>query len=226
MSKCPSASGCLTLLLVGLAIGGALPGCGHPDDPGAGRVQGGTGDARLFDDSASAAARENWESPPLKIRVHGEIIHAREPTAVRVLSWSPADSEEPLVRDTSGGANEHVTELQIGVIEHYSNPVRVEVPETVQRNQDFTVRVITYGGGCKAMGSTDVKIEGRSARIAPYDWEVTRMAPGKACTDDLVRYAHTATLHFSDVGTAQVGIRGRRKPSGDLILATFPVRIR
>ena len=131
-----------------------------------------------------------------------------------------------LVREVREHPDGTVTELRIGAIEHYGDPVRVEVPESVQRNQDFTVKVTTYGGGCITKGTTEVKVEGRLALITPYDWVVTRLPPNWACTLDLRLLEHTATLRFSEPGTAQIQIRGRKAPSDETVTVKRSVQVR
>jgi hypothetical protein len=138
---------------------------------------------------------------------------ATEPTAD-----SPAET-----RELSNGM---VQERRIGTIVHYRDPVRVEVPESVARGESFVVKVTTYGGGCIAKGDTEVRTEGFDVRVTPYDWEVVRTPPNTACTDDLRLYQHTATLRFDQPGTIRVTIRGREKPSGQVLTVERKTMVR
>lgn len=129
----------------------------------------------------------------------------------------------PDVRTSPDGV---VSERRIGTIEHYGDPVRIEIPSSVQRGEGFTVKVRTYGGGCIGKGDTAVQVERRSAVVTPYDWEVVKLPPNWACTMELRVYEHTATLRFEEAGTAEVTIRGRRKPSGEVLQIRKTLEVR
>lgn len=128
--------------------------------------------------------------------------------------------------DTRELANGVVQERRVGTISHYADPVRIEVPESVARGESFVVKVTTYGGGCIAKGDTDVQTEGLDVRVTPYDWETVRMPPNTVCTMELRLYQHTATLRFDQPGTARITIRGREKPSGQVLTVERKVTVR
>lgn len=132
---------------------------------------------------------------------------------------SPPDGE---VRERPDGARE---ELRPGTLAHYGDPVQVQVPAVAQRGQAFEVRVTTYGGGCVHKGRTDVRVDGLSARITPYDWEVVQLPQGSACTMELRLLQHTASVRFDQAGTGRVQIHGRSKPSGEAITVERTVQV-
>lgn len=105
----------------------------------------------------------------------------------------------------------------LGTIEHYGDPVGVELPSHVERGEDFTVTVTTYGGGCIAKGETESEVEGLRAVVTPFDYDAVNLPANAACPDILYLYAHTATLRFDERGEAQVVIRGQQKPSREVI---------
>ena len=91
----------------------------------------------------------------------------------------------------------------IGIIGDGSS---IEVPTTVQAGQDFTVTIQTgWRNGCARKDKTDVQAQGMSATVTPYD----RVTEGATCTQAPQQFTHTATLRFSQPGTAKVRIRGR-----------------
>lgn len=108
------------------------------------------------------------------------------------------------------GPNER---LVVGVVAFHSEPVVIEVPDTVSVSVPFSVSVRTYGGGCERVGPTEVEMDGLDAEITPFDY--TAAADGGACTDILLSFVHEASLTFATVGSATVTIRGKEEP-GDL----------
>jgi hypothetical protein len=118
--------------------------------------------------------------------------------AVVALSFTGCDSALGLVR---GGR-------QLGVIAFYSDPIVIEVPDTVRRGQDFTVRVRTYGGGCISQGPTEVEVAGLRATVTPYDID----SGSGFCTSELRLFQHAATIRFDRAGDARVVVRGTRQP--------------
>ncbi len=107
-------------------------------------------------------------------------------------------------------------ELLRGAIEFFGDPVEITAPDAVTAGTPFTVTVTTYGGGCVGLGETRVTVSGLTVVIEPFDW-VTQPQPGAACTDQLIRFRHLATVEIVVRGTATLRVRGRREPGGELL---------
>lgn len=122
---------------------------------------------------------------------------------------------------SSTGANREVREL--GSIDYYETAVEVTVPATVHAGAPFTVRVVTWGGGCTRAGDTEATVSGAVADVSPYDLRID--GPGVACPDILRSLTHEATLRFDAPGTATVRVHGRREPSGDRLTVTRTVTV-
>lgn len=107
-------------------------------------------------------------------------------------------------------------ERRVATISYYGDPVRIELPTTVSRGENFTVRVTTYGGGCIRKGNMVVELAASAAELTTYDHEVSHTMGG-VCTDDLRLYEHTATMRFHNPGTARITVHGVERPSGKMI---------
>ena len=144
-------------------------------------------------------------------------------------SIKPIEKIDAAPPTTAPETREHpdgtVEERRVGIIASYGDPVRVELPASVLAGEAVEVTVVTYGDGCTRKGDTEVEISDLSAEVTPYDWEVTQLPPDTACTLELRLYEHTATLRFDRAGTAQVIIRGREEPSGEVIAVEYPVAV-
>ena len=116
-------------------------------------------------------------------------------------------------------------ERMIATIEHYGDPVVVELPDSVDAGEAFAVHVRTYGGGCIEMGDTEVEIAGLWAVVTPYDIEVT-YPEGYVCTAVLAFYDHIGNVQFDQSGPAIVDVKGRKKPENVLISVERPVFVR
>ena len=114
--------------------------------------------------------------------------------------------------------------LVVGTVAFHSEPVDIDVPDTVTVSVPFSVSVRTFGGGCQRLGSTEVVINGLDAEVTPFD--STAGGDRVVCTDILLAFAHGASLTFATVGSATVTIRGKEEP-GDLSFErTYPVWVR
>ena len=109
------------------------------------------------------------------------------------------------------------TELRLGVIESFGDPVEITVPGSVVAGTPFEITVNTYGNGCVGLGETRVTVTGLTAEIEPFDWVFTP-PPGAACTDQLIRFSHVATVEFVEKGTATLRVRGSRGEPGGKVL--------
>lgn len=115
----------------------------------------------------------------------------------------------------------------IGTIEYYGDPVQVEIPTDATRGSEFTVTVVTYGGGCVSEGETETDIDGLNVVVTPYDYDVSgQLPPNGACTDELNLFEHETTLRFDRAGTATVVIRGQRKPSQEIFSVKRTIEVR
>lgn len=112
---------------------------------------------------------------------------------------------------------------ELGYIEYYETPVEVTVPATARAGAPFTIRVVTWGGGCTSAGDTEATVSGAAADVSPYDLRVDD--PGVACPDILRSLAHEAALRFDTPGTATVRVHGRREPGTDVVTVTRTVTV-
>ncbi|MBW3573106.1 MAG: hypothetical protein KY467_18575 [Gemmatimonadetes bacterium] len=111
---------------------------------------------------------------------------------------------------------------RLGVIQILpSSPAEVSVPQNAQRGEAFTVTVITHGGGCLSKGPTRVRTTGATAEVRPYDVH----SGANVCPADIQLYQHTATLRFSDPGTATVHFVGIGHPGAEVVTVTRTVAI-
>ncbi len=105
---------------------------------------------------------------------------------------------------------------EVGIIQGLSaESPEIEIPETVQAGEDFTVTIRTgWHNGCARMDTVEVTEEGPAAvTLTPYDI----ITNGGHCTQQTQTFVHTATLRFSEPGTAQVTIRGRSSGNSGVI---------
>jgi hypothetical protein len=97
-----------------------------------------------------------------------------------------------------------------------SPPAGVTAPDTVTAGMPFTVSVATYGGGCIRMGDTEVRIVGTVAEVRPYEWFASA-GQDIACTADIRRLDHTASMTLPTPGRATLRVIGRQMPEGAAI---------
>lgn len=81
----------------------------------------------------------------------------------------------------------------------------VEVADTVTATVPLEITFRTAGGGCHKGGDTEVRMDGQSAVVTPYD--SLFVYPGGACTDILASFWRTAIVVFPDPGSASVELR-------------------
>lgn len=100
-----------------------------------------------------------------------------------------------------------------GTIEHYHDPVVLEVPDTVSAGAPFEITIRTYVGGCDEAGGTDVvRTDGR-IEVSPFDFDRTPLDPNVGCPDRLGLIDHRVTSSFDAPGVGIVVIQGREEPS-------------
>ena len=88
----------------------------------------------------------------------------------------------------------------------YNVPIVVTVPDTVDRNQPFTVSSSHHGStSCTTLDTVEVAYGGQTAVLSPYVFEHT----GGACTADLRRFTQSAQVTFVNPGPATIQVIGR-----------------
>lgn len=155
------------------------------------------------------------------------------PTLLVVLAAACASPGGPVgtrsEREIRTLPNGMVVERRIATIDRadvLAYGVTIEAPKRVARGEEFTVTVTTYGSGCIGKGDTASQVSGLVADVTPYDWEVVRLPPNTGCTVSVELHEHVATLRFDQAGDARVVIRGRRKPSGEVISVERRIEVR
>jgi hypothetical protein len=100
----------------------------------------------------------------------------------------------------------------VGVIEGLDTDApSIVVPESVRAGEDFTVTIgTTWRNTCARKDATEVRVQGASATVTPYE----RVTEGGACGDMVQHFTHTATLRFAQPGTAEIVVRGRASHTG------------
>lgn len=95
----------------------------------------------------------------------------------------------------------------VGIIPGFDTEApQIEVPAAAIAGKEFTITIQTgWHDGCSRKGSVDVKSEGATVSVTPYDI----VTNGGLCTQQPQLFTHTATLLFTAPGTVEVIIRGR-----------------
>jgi hypothetical protein len=119
-----------------------------------------------------------------------------------------------------------VVEHRIGTIEQHHSPVSINAPESVARGEEFVVEVTTWGSDCIGKGDTEVQVAGLSIVVTPYDWEIIRLPPNTGCRVAVVFHQHAVFVRFEQPGTGRVVVRGRRKPSGEVLTVERRIEVR
>ncbi len=114
---------------------------------------------------------------------------------------------------------------QLAIIEHYGDPVTIDLPQIVLREQPFEASVRTYGAGCVKQGDTELHMSGMSATLQAFDSFVVSMPSTFACVDILRLFSHSVILTFEDTGVATISVRGRREPGGDIITVSRSITV-
>lgn len=109
---------------------------------------------------------------------------------------------------------------------YYENDPFIEITPS---EWSARVAVSTFGSSCNAKADTEVRVDGLTATIVPYNY-----APpaGTPCPRDLRAFVHEVTVRFPRSGTARIRVRGRDARSrsatnleGDTITVERSVRI-
>lgn len=146
---------------------------------------------------------------------HGEIL-ALIISSLALLSCASADVV---------GVDEHGRFP--ATLEHYGDPVRLNVPTTAEVGQDVSLVVSTYGGGCISPGETEVELDGLKATVRPYDYVPLETLRGDiVCTLDLRLNRHEAILRFDERGVARIDVHGRSLPGRDAVTVVRSILIR
>ena len=107
-----------------------------------------------------------------------------------------------------GSTTEPQPREQLGVISFYGDPVVIDVPDTVAAGVPFEVSVRTYGGGCISKARTDVRMEGDTVHVRPFD----RHSGHDVCTDILHMFDHRAQVTLDAAGAFEFVFHGRAEP--------------
>jgi hypothetical protein len=91
-------------------------------------------------------------------------------------------------------------------------PVVVEVPTTVKSGTVFQVAINSYGGNCIGQGPSEVAVEGLTATVAPFQFEL--VDGNSTCTQEIRTYRNVSQLRFDQTGTARILFRGRSQSAG------------
>ena len=118
-----------------------------------------------------------------------------------------------------------VLERRPGVLSVGEEPV-VTVPAEGAVGVPVAVTVVTWGGGCVRQGATEASVAGLAADVTPYDSAYVYLPPNMACTSDLRRYTHTATVTFATAGGAVVRVHGWSEPAKATIVVERAIQIR
>ncbi|HEU0300121.1 MAG TPA: hypothetical protein VFR37_11715 [Longimicrobium sp.] len=113
-------------------------------------------------------------------------------------------------------------EERLGIIQVLPGfPAQVGVPGSAAVGEPFVVSVLTHAGRCLRAGPTQVRRDGMTAEVRPYDLYLS----GSDCTSDAAYHQHIATLWFDQPGTATVHFTGVGNPGGQILTVTRTVTI-
>jgi len=93
---------------------------------------------------------------------------------------------------------------------------QVVVPTRVVAGREFTVSVMTVGGGCRSKGVERIEFRGLRVEIEVYD---TEYLGADACLDILNVFKHEVRLTFPRAGTGTVMISGRGSRGEPLVIS-------
>ena len=148
-------------------------------------------------------AQITFESGPATIRVEGRSEGEANMTG-------GAEGGPAVVEKTINVKPRTVRQVSIIQSDALSNLEVILAPNTVQAGVPFEVTVQTVGGGCLEADGVDIKLEERLAVIVPYDLDVIPDENGD-CPADIGPEPHFTQLTFNELGSATVGVKGRRK---------------
>jgi hypothetical protein len=99
------------------------------------------------------------------------------------------------------------TERLVGVI-GFPNAVVIEHADTVRPGQQFVVSIKTYApDGCWLKGETDIREDGRTVIITPYDLHLRNRS--RDCLQMPQQFIHSANISLVQPGSSQLEFRGR-----------------
>ncbi len=118
-----------------------------------------------------------------------------------------------------------VVERRPGVLSIGEEPL-VTVPAEGTVGVPVAVTVVTWGGGCVRQGTTEASVDALAADVRPYDSVYVYLPPHMACTADLRRYTHAATVTFATAGAARLRVHGWSEPAKASIVVERAIQIR
>jgi hypothetical protein len=118
-----------------------------------------------------------------------------------------------------------VLERRPGVLSIGDEP-SVTAPGEAAAGAPIAVTVVTWGGGCARQGGTEASVNALAADVTPYDSVYVVLPPNMACTADLRRYTHTATVTFAAAGTAVLRVHGWSEPANAMMVVERTIQVR
>jgi len=116
-------------------------------------------------------------------------------------------------------------ELTRGILDphfYYLEGPTIVVPKEAQIGEPVTVRVTTFGDGCRLEGQTTRKVDALVATVEPYDSVCVNC---NVCTRELRIFEHVANVEFADTGQATVRILGAIAPADTVGTVEFVVDV-
>lgn len=136
-----------------------------------------------------------------------------KPTLLFSLAMLSACSSSPLSPDN---------QTLVGITHFHSEPAVADAPDVAVVGVPFEIRIRTYGGGCYSVGPTEVRVNGLSAMVTPYDHH----SGGPICTHNLQMFDHRASVTINAAGSATIVFRGIEIPGELTALISRTVEVR
>ncbi len=96
----------------------------------------------------------------------------------------------------------------------------IRLPSRVFVGEEFTLVIMTEGGGCSSQGRVSVSYpRRRHAEVRIYDYELAPTDEHSVCPSILKVFRHQARLRFEDGGTATVAIIGQNGSSQPITIS-------
>lgn len=115
--------------------------------------------------------------------------------------------------------------LDVGIVQYFEQPVEIEFPDVVEGGVPFTLKVRTYGDGCRRGGPTEVSIRDPDVHVTPYDY--TWEGPNVLCAQVVRTFEHEVeiTLHYLP-GSRRIYVYGRARPGVGVEVHVGTVEVR
>ncbi len=113
---------------------------------------------------------------------------------------------------SAGGLDGPETVRGAAILVDYGDTTTVTLSTSVRVGVPLSITVTSFGGGCITRGETESTVRGLEAEVRPYRYEIVRLPPNMACTDEFRIFQHTTSLQFGEPGDAHVRVLGLRRP--------------